>query len=71
LLDSSFDERGVDLVIDILQERVEKYNECIMIISHRRESIKIVGTYYRTSGEVIYLEKENGFTRRVDFTNNT
>jgi DNA repair exonuclease SbcCD ATPase subunit len=67
LLDSSFDERGVDLVIDILQERVEKYNECIMIISHRKESIKIVGTFYRTVGEVIYLEKESGLSTRVDF----
>ena len=66
LLDSSLDERGVDLVLDILRERVEKYNECVMIISHRKESVNI-GSHYKNPGEVIYLEKENGITRRVDF----
>ena len=66
LLDSSLDETGVDLILDILRERVEKYNECVMIISHRKESIKI-GTHYKNPGEVIYLEKVKGITRRVDF----
>ena len=69
LLDSSLDEKGVDMVIDILRERVEKFNECVMIISHRRESVKAVGA---ASGEfntdVIFLEKENGITRRVEYT---
>jgi len=67
LLDSSLDERGVDLVVGLLLERVEKYNECIMIISHRKESVKI-GTHYKNSGEVIFLQKENGITKRIDFT---
>ena len=40
LLDSSLDERGVELVLDILRERVEKHNECIFVISHRKESTK-------------------------------
>lgn len=66
LLDTSLDERGVDLVLNILRERVEKYNECIMVISHRKESVKI-GSHYKNPGEIIFLEKENGFTRRVDF----
>ena len=66
LLDTSLDEKGVDLVLEILRERVEKYNECVMIISHRKESVKI-GTHYKNSGEVIFLEKENGITRRVEF----
>lgn len=66
LLDTSLDESGVDLVLNILRERVEKYDECIMVISHRKESIKI-GSHYKNPGEVIYLEKENGITRRVDF----
>ena len=70
LLDSSLDERGVDLVLDILRERVEKYNECIMIISHRKESIKI-GTHYKNPGEVIFLQKEHGITKRIDFTENS
>tara|TARA_R100000482_G_C4997527_1_gene90101 strand:+ start:67 stop:468 length:402 start_codon:yes stop_codon:yes gene_type:complete len=66
LLDSSLDERGVDLVLSILQERVEKYNECIIIISHRKESVKI-GSHYKNPGEVIFLEKDKGITRRVDY----
>jgi len=64
LFDSSLDERGVELVIDILKERVEKYNECIMVISHRKESAKIA------QGEVIYLEKTGGITKRVEYTVN-
>jgi len=61
LFDSSLDERGVELVIGILKERVEKYKECIMVISHRKESIKAA------TGDIIFLEKTNGITRRVDF----
>lgn len=59
LLDSSLDERGIDLVLDILRERVEKYNECVMVISHRKESVKFA------TNEIIFLEKVNGVTRRV------
>jgi DNA repair exonuclease SbcCD ATPase subunit len=61
LFDSSLDEKGVDLVLEILNERVEKYNECVMVISHRKESIK------SANGDVIFLEKHNGITRRVNF----
>jgi DNA repair exonuclease SbcCD ATPase subunit len=61
LLDSSFDEKGIELIVDILKERAEKYDECIYIISHRSESIKAV------TGEVIFLEKQSGITTRVDF----
>ena len=66
LLDTSLDERGVDLVLDLLRERVEKHNECIMIISYRKESVKIA-SHYKNQGEVIYLEKQNGVTKRVEF----
>ena len=61
LLDSSLDEKGVDLVLDILKERSEKYNECVFIISHRKESIK------SATGNIIFLEKRNGITRKVNF----
>lgn len=61
LFDSSLDEKGVDLVINILKERIDKFNESIMVISHRKESIKAA------TGEIIFLEKLNGITRRVDF----
>ena len=60
LFDSSLDERGVELVTHILKERIEKYKECIMVISHRKESVK------SASGEIIFLEKKNGITTRVE-----
>ena len=61
LFDSSFDEKGIELIVDILKERADQYNECIYVISHRSESLKAV------TGEVVYLQKENGITNRVDF----
>jgi len=59
LFDSSLDEKGVELVVDILQERVEKFNESAMVISHRRDSTKIA------TGDIIFLQKENGITTRT------
>lgn len=61
LFDSSFDEKGIELVTEILQERVEELDECSIVISHRKESVKAA------TGDVIYLTKENGITRRVDY----
>ena len=61
LFDSSFDEKGIELITQILQDRVEELNECSIVISHRKESIKAV------TGEVVYLVKENGITKRVDY----
>ena len=65
LLDSSLDEKGVELVLNILKERIEKHNENIYVISHRKESVKAA------TGEVIVLEKKNGITTRVDLQTNT
>lgn len=62
LLDSSVDERGIELVLNILKERVDEYNECVMVISHRKESGKFA------TGEVVCLEKKNGITTRVEYT---
>lgn len=65
LLDSSLDEKGIEMVLDILRERVEKYQEAVYVISHRKESMK-----YCTNGEIIFLEKKNGITTRANnFTN--
>jgi DNA repair exonuclease SbcCD ATPase subunit len=61
LFDSSFDEKGIELITRILQDRVEELDECSIVISHRKESTKAV------TGDVIYLEIENGITRRVDY----
>ena len=64
LFDSSLDERGVELVIDILKERIDNHNECVIVISHRKESTKLA------TGEVIFLEKQNGVTVRVETPEN-
>ena len=61
LLDSSLDEKGVDLVLDILKERVDKHKEAVYIISHRRESVKHV------TGDVVYIEKRDGISRRTTY----
>jgi DNA repair exonuclease SbcCD ATPase subunit len=56
LLDSSLDDKGVELVLDILRERSQMYNENCYIITHRGTTIteKIDNT--------IFLEKRNNFT---------
>jgi len=65
LLDSSLDEKGVELVLNLLKERIENYKENIYIISHRKESIKAA------TGEIVTLQKQNGLTTRVDFVENS
>jgi DNA repair exonuclease SbcCD ATPase subunit len=60
LFDSCLDEQGVELVINIIKDRVHNYNECALVISHRRESVKAA------TGNVIFLEKRDGITRRIE-----
>lgn len=61
LLDSSVDERGIELVLNILKERVDINDESVMVISHRKESAKFA------TGDIICLEKRNGITTRVEY----
>ena len=61
LFDSSFDDKGIELVADIIQQRVDELDECVLLISHRKETIKNI------SGDVIYLEKQDGITRRKEY----
>ena len=63
LFDSSLDSKGLELVMNILKERIEKYSECIVIISHRKEAIKSISG----DGDVIFLQKQNGITTRVEY----
>jgi DNA repair exonuclease SbcCD ATPase subunit len=65
LLDSSLDEKGVELVLTILKDRVDNHKESIYIISHRKESVKAA------TGEVVVLEKKNSITTRVDLSTNS
>ena len=56
LLDTSLDETGVELVLNLLNEFVAKNNFGIYVISHRKECARLV------SGDIIFLEKNNGIT---------
>jgi DNA repair exonuclease SbcCD ATPase subunit len=60
LLDSSLDDKGVELVVKILRERLEKYNEGCYIITHRSNAIN------SKVDSIIHLEKKNGFTYILD-----
>ena len=59
IFDSAFDERGLDLLIDVIKKRLDD-NISIYAISHRKETLKHI------DGEIIMLEKENGVTKRID-----
>lgn len=59
IFDSAFDERGLDLLIEVLKDRIDKNGLSCYAISHRKETLKHV------DGEIINLEKENGVTRRI------
>lgn len=56
LIDSSLDDKGVELVIDILIERNKQFNEGCYIITHRGY------TALSKVNKVINLEKRNGLT---------
>jgi DNA repair exonuclease SbcCD ATPase subunit len=56
LIDSALDEKGVELVLDILRERFSLYNESSYIITHRGSVV--LGNIDNT----IMLEKRNGIT---------
>ena len=57
LLDSSLDGKGVENVIRILKERIEKYDESIYIITHNSHAMNT------TVHNTIHLVKYNGITK--------
>jgi len=59
LLDTSLDSSGVESVVKILNSFVDNDNYGIYVISHRKECSKM------STGEVVFLEKDNGITKRV------
>lgn len=61
LIDSCLDQKGLELVTGLINERVEKYDECVLVISHRKESVNFA------TGDVIFLEKKDGITSRIDY----
>lgn len=56
LLDSSLDRKGAELVLFLLKERADKNNECVYIVSHRREAQS------SHTNKIITLQKKNGIT---------
>jgi ABC-type Mn2+/Zn2+ transport system ATPase subunit len=61
LLDTSLDEAGVELAVQLLTELTREYNYGIYVISHRKECSKL------STGEVIFLQKRDGITKRLPF----
>lgn len=60
LLDTSLDSAGVENVVRLLKEFVQTHSYGIYVISHRKECSKLA------NGEVVFLEKKNGITKRSE-----
>jgi energy-coupling factor transporter ATP-binding protein EcfA2 len=58
LFDSALDDNGIEKIIEILKNKVEKYEESIYIISHKNHTKVNVDN-------VLFLEKNNGITTLV------
>jgi DNA repair exonuclease SbcCD ATPase subunit len=59
VMDSGFDEVGMDKLINVLKRRIDKYDMSVYAISHRSETNK------HLSGELVMLEMDGGITRRI------
>lgn len=57
IFDSAIDNSGINNIIKILTERVSKYNECIYIVTHKKELAKSINDV-----NIIEVEKRNGFS---------
>ncbi len=55
LLDAGLDDRGIEKVLDILREKVNKHNDSIYIVSHKASTKNNIDN-------VILLKKNNGVT---------
>ena len=59
VFDNALDEKGLDLIMDVLKNRIESHDMSVYVISHRKEMKKHI------DGEIIMLEKQNGITKRI------
>ena len=59
VFDTGLDSLGIDLIMDVIKERIDDHNLCDYVISHRKEMVK------HFDGELILLEKKNGLTTRI------
>lgn len=60
LLDSALCENGIEDALNIFKSHSDEYGESVFIITHRMDHLDTTDT------KVIYLEKENDITKRVD-----
>ena len=61
LFDTCLDQKGITLVSDIINERIDKHDECVLVVSHRKDNIKFA------TGDVIFLEKKDGVTKKLNY----
>lgn len=59
VLDSAVDAVGLDLVVKVIKDRIDKNDTCVYLISHRKE------VKDKIDGETILLEKSGKITRRI------
>lgn len=59
ILDSSLDDKSLNIILNFISEHIEKENKAVYIISHKS------GAQIPHINEIITVEKVNGFTRRV------
>ena len=58
LFDSALDDNGINDILKILKEKVEKYEESVYIITHKNINQKAIN-------DIIFLEKNNGVTKLI------
>jgi DNA repair exonuclease SbcCD ATPase subunit len=58
MIDSALDQKGTDKILELLKEKVTKYNESVYIVSHKSSDMANIDN-------VVLLEKENGITKIV------
>ena len=59
ILDSSLDDKSLNIILNFISEHTQKENKAVYIISHKS------GIQIPFVNEVITLEKINGFTKRI------
>lgn len=59
ILDSSLDDKSLNIILNFISEHTQKENKAVYIISHKS------GAQIPYVNEVINLEKSNGFTKRI------
>jgi DNA repair exonuclease SbcCD ATPase subunit len=56
MIDSALDQKGTDKILELLKEKVTKYDESVYIVSHKSTDMANIDN-------TIFLEKENGVTK--------